>query len=170
MAQKGTRFPDIVSYANERGIQFKPRQNDGKDEVYAICPFCHHHNFKLSLNPVKNCYRCWHCSEVGGIASFISKIEGVSEVEVIDRYRSQKTRNVHPALKLTHEQRRLIGCAKLPDWELMRKRDPKYFKLTLDMLWETWKAKEQELREDAYTHLYISIITGEIKDSEKRNG
>jgi hypothetical protein len=168
MAQSGTKFPDIVTYATEHGLQLKPRQKNGKDEVYARCPFCNHHNFKLSLNPVKNCYRCWHCSEVGGIAKFIASIEGVSEQEVIERYRSKKTRHMHPALKMTHEQRRLIGCAKLPDWELMRQRDPEYFKRTLDLLWDTWKAKEQELREDAYTHLYISIITGEIEILEKK--
>lgn len=164
----GTKFPDIVAFATQNGITFSPKKKKSGDEAYALCPLCNCGKYKLSLNPAKNCFRCWHCGEYGGIARFIALLEGVSEQEVIDRYRSERTKHIHPALKLTHEQRRLIGLTRTPDWETMRSRDPKYYKRSLDHVWRLWTDKLQECREEAYSMLFIAIATGEIERPEKK--
>ncbi|MDU5950538.1 MAG: hypothetical protein E6Z15_26185, partial [Paenibacillus macerans] len=64
---------------------------------------------------------------------FISLLEGVPEEQVRQRYRKRKI--VHPAERLSRNQRKLLRQhtgGKEPNWKLMRERDFAYYMRSMD--------------------------------------
>lgn len=100
-------LPNILDVAAEHGLTFQPRSY-GKKQTLAKCPFCleddqprKRKKYYLSLNTHEQVFKCWYCGESGGVFRFMALLEGVSENEVIDRYRkkSGSTYQRHPAEK-----------------------------------------------------------------------
>ena len=71
---------NILEVAKYIGLHIRTGKNE-KVEVEARCPFCNDKGFHLSLNRVKNVFRCNLCEETGGTLQLYGKIFGVTTKE-----------------------------------------------------------------------------------------
>ncbi|WP_046176228.1 hypothetical protein [Domibacillus indicus] len=158
-------LPNILDVASEHKLTFQPRSL-GKKQTLAKCPFCREDDqprkrkkYYLSLNTQEQIFKCWYCGESGGVFRFMALLEGVSENEVIDRYRkkSRSTYKLHPAEKLTSSQCRMMGLDKKPDWMGIRKFDYPSYKKLRELVWKAWNQFLQNEKRFAYQLLVISI-------------
>lgn len=101
-------LPSILDVADDQGLECVERTRS-KKEVYYRCPFCHHHNPKLSLNPAKNVFKCWHCGESGGVLEFEAKLTGKTFTEVKQQYFPYKSKSSPNA-----KQRQKLGHTSIP--------------------------------------------------------
>lgn len=157
-------LPDILDIADQNGLIIKPF-SQSREEVLCKCPFCHEDSkpgkkrrYYLSLNTKDQVFKCWFCGESGGVFRFISLLEGVPEEQVRQRYRKRKI--VHPAERLSRNQRKLLRQhtgGKEPNWKLMRERDFAYYMRSMDLLWEQWNEFLETERQGAYLWLIIGI-------------
>lgn len=157
-------LPDILDVADQNGLITNPFSRS-RDEVLCKCPFCHEDSkpgkkrrYYLSLNTKDHVFKCWFCGESGGVFRFIALLEGVPEEQVRQRYRKRK--NVHPAERLSRNQRKWLRQhtgGKEPDWRQMRERDFAYYKRSLDFLWQQWNEFLETERQGAYLWLIIGV-------------
>lgn len=174
-------LPSIVDIARQHNLTLIQPKGRSK-EMTGKCPFCRADEGRrdkhyLSLNIVDNVFRCWHCAERGGVCRFEALLTGIPESEVTDKYRRNPERKSHPAEKLTLSQLRLInfdGMKKLQD---MKKRNPAYYKRTLDWVWSEWKQFVEEEKQKAFQLLLVSIFNNNytkgitlIQDREQEIG
>jgi len=71
---------NILEVAKYIGLHIRPGMS-GKVEVEARCPFCDDSSYHMSLNTVKNVFRCNRCKETGGMLQLYGKIFGVTTKE-----------------------------------------------------------------------------------------
>lgn len=161
-------LPDILPVAERHGLIINDRTR-GKREVLAKCPFCgedskpeKERKYYLSLNTEDQVYKCWFCGESGGVFRFISLLEGISEDEVVEKYRKQKGKKYkpHPAERLTTTQLKLIGYQKKPDWAEIRKGFYDYYLDFRTRLWNEWKAFMEDEKYFAFQQLVLGITNG----------
>ena len=50
-----------------------PKMTDRNGNSYFHCPFCHHHNNKLTINVEKGVYNCYHCEVRGKSLIYLLK-------------------------------------------------------------------------------------------------
>src|SRR5690606_16778645 len=98
----------------------------------------------------------------GGVFRFISLLEGISEDEVIEKYREQKGKKYrpHPAERLTTTQLKLIRYQKKPDWAEIRKGIYDYnldFRTRMRNEWKVFMADEKYF---AFQQLVLGITNG----------
>ncbi|MFJ2043924.1 hypothetical protein ACIOBL_09985 [Paenibacillus taichungensis] len=159
-------LPDIVAIAEQHGLQINPYSRS-REEVACKCPFCHEDSkpgkkrrYYLSLNSKDQVFKCWFCKESGGVFRFISLLENIPEEKVKQRFR--KRRIVHPAERLSQNQRRLLRehtGVREPNWKQMRERDFSYYLRSLDLFWDSWKEFLMKEQRDAYFQLIVGIKT-----------
>lgn len=159
-------LPDIVGVAEQHELLINPYSRS-REEVTCKCPFCHEDSkpgkkrrYYLSLNSKDQVFKCWFCKESGGVLRFISLLEGVSEDQVRQRFRKRKI--VHPAERLSQNQRRRLRQSiggKEPNWSQMRERDFSYYVRSLELLWQQWNEFLQREQQEAYFWLAIGIKT-----------
>lgn len=70
----------ILQIAGHIGLQLRPG-TVGRVEVEARCPFCNDTSYHLSLNTIKNVFRCNRCKETGGMLRFYASVSGVTTKE-----------------------------------------------------------------------------------------
>jgi len=107
-----------------RRVFGKPKRY--RNEYLFYCPFCNHHNKKLSINIKKNVYQCWVCSKSGRPQYLIRKfgtreqyteyleLIGESEIfdskDLLDLFKlKNKTEKTKKQIKLPSEYRCLIN-------------------------------------------------------------
>lgn len=71
---------NILEVARHIGLNLRSTML-GKVEVEAKCPFCDDSSFHLSLNTIKNVFRCNRCKETGGMLQLYAKIFNVTTKE-----------------------------------------------------------------------------------------
>lgn len=71
---------NILEVARHIGLQLRPGTT-ARVEVEARCPFCDDSSYHLSLNTVKNVYRCNRCKETGGMLQLYAGIFGITTRE-----------------------------------------------------------------------------------------
>ncbi|WP_050179613.1 hypothetical protein [Domibacillus robiginosus] len=161
-------LPNILDIATDHQLTFQPR-SFGKKQTLAKCPFCREDDqprkrkkYYLSLNTQEQLFRCWFCGESGGVFRFIALLEGVSEKEVIDRYRkkSGSTYKQHPAEKLTSSQCKMMGLDAKPDWVDIRKFDYESYKELRELVWKAWKQFLWNEKRFAYQLLVAGVAGG----------
>jgi hypothetical protein len=161
-------LPNILDIATEHNLTFQHR-SFGKKQTLFKCPFCREDDqprkrkkYYLSLNTQDQLFKCWFCSESGGVFRFMALLEGVSENEVIDRYRkkSGSTYKLHPAEKLTSSQCRMMGLDAKPDWVGIRKFDYQSYKELRELTWKAWKQFLSNEKRFAYQLLVSGIVGG----------
>lgn len=130
---------NILEVAKYIGLNIRLDMN-GKVEVEARCPFCDDSSFHLSLNRVKNVFRCNRCKETGGMLQLYAKIFGVTTKEAYSALKeklpsafqyahpkNQALANVYPTRPLEERNavyQRLLSLLSLSDIHLrnLRKR------------------------------------------------
>lgn len=161
-------LPNILDIATEYQLTFQQRLF-GKKQTLCKCPFCREDDqprkrkkYYLSLNTQEQLFKCWYCGESGGVFRFMSLLEGVSENEVIDRYRkkSGSTYKLHPAEKLTSSQCRMIGLDAKPNWIDIRQFDYQSYKEMRELVWKAWKQLLWNEKRFAYQLLVSGIVGG----------
>lgn len=160
-------LPNILDIASEHQLAFQSR-SFGKKQTLAKCPFCREDDqprkrkkYYLSLNTQEQLFKCWYCGESGGVFRFMALLEGVSENEVIDRYRkkSGSASKLHPAEKLTSSQCKMMGLDAKPNWIEIRKFDYQSYKEMRELTWKAWKQFLVNEKRFAY-QLLVSGIAG----------
>lgn len=163
-------LPDIISVAEQHSLRLNHKTLNNK-EVLCKCPFCKEdskptkkNRYYLSLNQEDNVFKCWYCKESGGVFRFISLLENQPEHAVISKYRKKngikKSYSPHPAEQLSSHQLRLMEFHSKPRWDLMYKRDKKYYYRTCKMVWESWQEYLAFQRYNAFKSLVVGIETG----------
>src|SRR5690606_20415377 len=120
------------------------------------------------------------CGEAGGVFRFIALLEGVSESEVIQRYRKPRKRKLHPAERLTSRQLRMIGLSPhliKGGYNPHLPHSHRYFKRVCDYVWPEWRRFIQTEKYFLFRHLVQSVEDGSyqkavkyIKEKEKKIG
>ncbi len=138
-------LPDIVDVARDHGLSL--RQAGGRPGEYrANCPFCPggDRGRHLYINAYKNAFNCFKCGEKGGVLAFLARLEGRSELAVLEDLRGKKKvkprRFRHPAERLTADQLKMMGfVGGRPDWYAERRKDPGYARRLADWIWAEWQ-------------------------------
>ncbi len=148
-------LPSIVDVANELGLECVERTRS-KKEVYYRCPFCAHHNPKLSLNPAKNVFKCWHCGESGGVLDFEAKLTGKTFTEIKQQYFPLKAKS-----SLNARQRKKIG------WHEFKKQSEETYKQHAEDMTADWQLYQFFMCRKYFAYLsVISLIDDDIRRSE----
>jgi hypothetical protein len=146
MMEAGTSIlPDIIDVARDHGLSL--RQAGGRPGEYrANCPFCSggDRGRHLYINSAKNTFNCFKCGEKGGVLAFLARLEGRSELAVLEDLRDEKKvkprRFWHPAERLTADQLKMMGfVGGRPDWYAERRKDPDYARRLADWIWAEWQ-------------------------------
>lgn len=161
-------LPNIIKVAQEKGIEINQRTLT-KREVLCVCPNCGDNfqsgRFKLSLNTMKNSFRCVVCDEKGGVIDFICWIDNKPRTQVIDELReaaginnpNRKKQKVHPADMLTRKQLQLIGFRPI---SVKMPKDRSYIKRTKDWIWSEWNEFVNGKKRLAFQILLLGIKQG----------
>jgi len=72
---------DIVQLIGET-IALQPQQ--GGRVFKGLCPFHEDHNPSFTVNPERQTYKCWVCSEGGDCYSFVMKQDAMAFPEVLE--------------------------------------------------------------------------------------
>jgi len=74
------------------GLLGRSRYSHGTKEALFYCPFCHHHNPKLSVNLESDKWQCFPCGKAGRNLMFLVKKKGNSNSvnEYLKKYKSDK--------------------------------------------------------------------------------
>lgn len=150
-------LPSIIDVARENHLIFNERTLN-KKEVMVKCPFCHMDTHKpkkfyLSLNEEKNCFKCWHCKEYGGVLQFESLITGTPYQEVRQKYFGDKKKVYHPAELLSPKQLKAI------DWAEIKRKHQEEYKASLEQVIADWKSHVHENCILAFAKFLIGIET-----------
>ena len=74
------------------------RITDRNGNSYFHCPFCNHHNNKLTINIEKNVYNCFHCDVRGKGLFYLLKKMKVPNLNQYKKIFSNKTQRFYETL------------------------------------------------------------------------
>lgn len=135
-------MPNVMDIAREYELTQNPKTSDEKEAMFK-CPFCKEDASKkgkyyLSLNEVKNVFKCWYCSEYGGAIALEAKITGEPFNKVKARRMGEKAKSQQKAFALSPEQLKEIG------WHKTKRNDYNSFAANHKRVWKYWKSYEYE--------------------------
>lgn len=164
-------LPDIVEVARDHGLSL--RQVAGRPGEYRTsCPFCPggDRGRHLYLNAGKNAFNCFKCGEKGGVLAFLARLEGRSELAVLEDLRGEKKvkprRPRHPAEWLTADQLKMMGfVGGRPDWREERRKDPGYARRLADWIWAEWQGFVEHEKYCAALLLLVAVRFGFYREA-----
>jgi DNA primase len=71
---------NILEVAHHIGLQLRSGTT-ARVEVEARCPFCDDNSYHMSLNSIKNVYRCNRCKKTGGMLQLYADVFGITTKE-----------------------------------------------------------------------------------------
>lgn len=73
---------NIEQFLINNKIEYKiSGKNVGRGEYGITCPFCGDNRSHCCINPIKQVFHCWVCSEAGNYEKLISKLKNISYTE-----------------------------------------------------------------------------------------
>lgn len=135
-------LPSILNIAETFNLESDPKTY-GKKESLFKCPFCLEDankpkKYYLSLNTEDNVFKCWYCSESGGVLHFEALLSNKPYEEIREKYFGKRKENLHPAYRLSPAQLKEIG------WQDVKRQDFDLFRKQKDEVIKNWKMYERE--------------------------
>src|SRR5699024_8033770 len=156
---------NILNVAQQYDLTFHPKHY-GKKETLAKCPFCQEDaqpakrkKYYLSLNTEDNVFKCWFCSESGGVLHFEAKLIGKPYNEVKEKYFGKRIKPLHPAYNLNPFQLDQIG------WKTYKRDNFKAFQIKREAVIRDWSIYEHD---ELARYFAMFMCIAHLENQDKR--
>ena len=130
-----------------------PKMTDRNGNSYFHCPFCHHHNNKLTINVEKGVYNCYHCEVRGkSLIYLLKRINVVNPNQYKNIFNEQAKINIEDIDHLFGKQAIKEKKLMLPKGyeNLFRGLEKQFYKPAAEYLLKRGISKEDMLKYDIH--------------------